>query len=670
MRRSIPFLAGGASVAPLLISLPSFAQAVPQSTSGTVSQPIPIQTITASYVRTPITDTPANVSVVTSQQMQDAGTVTLAQALRNVAGIHVAQSGNPGGQASVFLDGSNSEDVQVLRDGIPINDPATPNGAFNFGGQSVADVSRIVVVRGPMSGLYGSGAIGGVINMISRQGHGAPHLDYEAAAGFPGQAQGHLVFSGKTGRFDYAITGALDEQAGFDSVARRLSVYRGIREPFRYKLGAINLGYTPVAGTRISLIVRAHQSGYTYPELGYPIFDSPYQNGYDSQTFLRFGVTSHLLERRLRTSLFVAHIQDDRRYLTLLDPADPNGFAENSGYRGDRTVLQWNNVLHLPDAGPLDRLAVVGGVEHIHDHAIENLNDSYFGAPYSASVDAGQNTTAIHVGLQGRIARRLSFMAAVRDDSVTSFASVVTGRGGIVFDLPALDTRLKASYGTGFLAPSLFDLYGIDSYGYQGNPNLQPERSRAWQVGFETSPPVFGKAGAATLKLFYFHNDIDNLIQFVETPGGGSTEANVAVAHIHGIEAELDVTPRPWLSARLDYSYTIARNGSFAPLLRRPQNSGGASLQVRPVPRLLIDTTIRYIGPFSDYLYGNNGYPTGIGLASPGTIADLSVSYRLSSRLTLFATGRNLTNSRFEPVNGLQIPGQNFLFGIRGRIGL
>jgi vitamin B12 transporter len=192
MIRSLEVLAGGASLAPLLFGLSAHAQAVPASATasgtGTASSPIPIETVTASYVRTPLADTPANVTILTARQMQEAGDVTLTQALRAVPGLHVTQSGNPGAQASVFIEGSNSEDVQVLRDGIPINDPSNPNGAFNFGGQSLADVARIAVVRGPMSGLYGSGAIGGVINLISRKGSGAPHLDYEAAAGFPGRS--------------------------------------------------------------------------------------------------------------------------------------------------------------------------------------------------------------------------------------------------------------------------------------------------------------------------------------------------------------------------------------------------------------------------------------------------------------------------------------------------
>ena len=637
---------------------------------------VPIETVTASYVRTPIADTPASVTVITAAELRRRGVSTLAQALDTVPGLNVAQAGGPGAQTSVFIDGTNSEDVLLLRDGVPVNDPSVANGAFNFGNSGIGDIARIVVVRGPMSGLYGSGAIGGVINLISKRGHGAPHVDYDLAGGFPGQGEGSVTLSGRSGKFDYAITGSLIEQAGFDATARRLAVYAAHRDPFRYKLGAVNLGYTPITGTRISLIVRARQTGSKYPDLGYPIFDDPYENSYDSNVFVRFGVKSHLLDNRLTTELDIAHIQDDRRYLTLFDPADPNQFAGDSGYRGDRTVIQWNNVIRLPDFGPSTNSDLVAGIEQIRDTAVENLNDSSFGSPYLASVDASQSTTAAHLGAQTTIVRRLSVQGAVRADSVSGYSTVVTERGGLVLALPAIDTRLKASAGSGFLAPSLYDLHGIDSYGYHGNPNLHPEHSIGYRFGFETVLPAFGMPEAITLRMSYFYQDISNLFQYTSLPDGTSTEENVSRARIHGIEAGIGFAPARWLSGQIDYTHTIARDvATRSALLRRPENTGSLTLSIRPIPALSIEPAIRYIGRFSDYLYSNSGYPitsgnpTGVGLARPGTIANLAVNYRVNRALTVFAIGRNLTNSPFEPVNGLQIPGQNFLFGLRGTIG-
>ena len=667
-KRSLRHVVGCSCVSITIFTVMAQAQSAQPLTK--TSYTVHVQSVTASYVPTKLSVTPADVTVITAAEMARRGVSTLTQALETVPGLTVVPSGGPGNQASVFVQGANSEDVLVLRDGVPVNDPSVANGAFNFGNTGIGDLARIEVVRGPMSSLYGSSAIGGVINLISKRGHGKAHLDYTLGGGFPGQGEASATLSGTSGKFDYALTLSAIEQAGFDATARRLSVYAGHRDPFRYKLAAINVGYRPVAGTRISLIARARQDGTIYPDLGFPVFDDPYENSYDSTVFVRFGIKSRVIARRWVTSLVVAHSQDDRRYLTLLDPIDPNGFAGNSAYRGDRTTIQFNNIVHLPRAGAFRESDVVFGVVRNRDTAYQDLNESFFGSPYVSTVHAAQTTLSGHAGMQTVIARDLSVQAALRDDSVQGYGNVLTERAGAVLDVPRIATRFKGSIGSGFLAPSLYDLYGVDSFGYQGNPKLHPERSLGYQAGFSTRLPL-PRQGAVTLGLMYFHDTIKDLISFAYLPNGTSTEQNIAQARIHGVELTLDVRPAAWVSAKLNYTRTLARDGaSGSALLRRPENTGSILLDIRPVPVLRIEPVVRYVGRFSDYLYANNGYPSGIGLAKAGTIADLTVSYRVNRAVSLFATGRNLTNSRFEPVNGLQIPGENFLFGLRGRFGL
>jgi vitamin B12 transporter len=125
------------------------------------------------------------------------------------------------------------------------------------------------------------------------------------------------------------------------------------------------------------------------------------------------------------------------------------------------------------------------------------------------------------------------------------------------------------------------------------------------------------------------------------------------------------------LSADLTYTYTYARNlTSGTPLLRRPENAGSATVTLTPAPAISIVPQIQYIGRFTDYLYNNSGYPIGEGLADPGTIVNLTVNYAISPKYGVFAIAKNLLNSDFEPVNGLQIPGQSFIIGIKGNFGI
>jgi vitamin B12 transporter len=625
-------------------------------------QPVPEMVVTATAVPTLLPDVPAGVTIITQQDIQARGYTSLAQALAAVPGLGVVQSGGAGGQASVFIRGTNSEDVLVLIDGVPANDPSDPNGAFNFGEDILSDIQRIEIVRGPMSGIYGSGAIGGVINLITLQGSGAPKATIEAAGGFPSQGHGSATVSGISGKFDYALGGTMDEESGYDETARRLSVYEGIKDPFRSNLGALNLGYTPVDGTRIYLVLRARQSDTGYPDLGYPIYDDPNEYGYDTNLFGKFGVKSDLLNGLLTTELFAARIEDNRRYTNLLDANDPNFAAANDHYNGYRTDLQWNNTLHLPDFGLATFSSILAGIEYIYDTAKENVNESGF----LENVNASQHSVAGHLAGQTTLFNRLTLTAALRDDSVSSFGNAFTGRGGAVLAIPEADLHLKASYGTSFLAPSLYDLYGVDNFGYQGNPSLKPEHGDGYEAGAQLDLPAFGEPDFASLSATYFHNDIRDLI--TPTPDF-STEENIGEARVNGVETEAVLTPAPWLVADLTYTYTDARDVSDnSQLLRRPENAASATLTISPIPRLTIVPDVKYIGRFTDYLYADNGYPIGDGLAKPGAIADVSVNYSISTNLSVFVQGKNLFNSKFEPVNGLQTPVQSFLFGVRATI--
>ncbi len=618
---------------------------------------VPIVTVTATRIPTPVSQTPAGVTVITKQEMIDRGYTTLEQALVAVPGLGIVQSGGPGGQASVFIRGTNSEDVLVLQDGVPINDPSDPNGAFDFGQDLLAGIERVEIIRGPLSGLYGSSAIGGVINLITLQGSGKPQAQLTVEGGFPAQAKGTASISGTSGKLDYAISGALDEEAGFDATARRLSVYADNRDPFRSKSGAVQLGYTPVAGTRIYVILRGRDTDSAFPDLGFPIFDDPDETSHETSAFGKIGVKSDLFDHALTTELFVARLQDDRHFKNLLDGDDPNFASADDHYHGYRTDTQWTNVLRLPDAGPARDSALQFGIDHIDDNAKQDVDESGF----LEDVDHGQHSTSGHVGGQTTLYNRLTVTAAARDDAVSSFGNAVTGRVGGVLAIPEADIKLKSSYGTGFLAPSLFDLYGTESFdgfqSYMGNPNLKAERSNGYEAGAEFDLPF------TVLNVTYFANNIHDLI---EPTDDFSSEQNIDRARINGVEGEVLVTPADWLSADLTYTYTNAEDaGTHHQLERRPHNAGSATVTFHPTPQISIVPEIRYIGAFSDFLYDNSGFPTSTGTAEPGTILDLTANYQVTPRLAVFMQAKNLTNSPFEPVNGLQIPGTSALFGIR-----
>jgi len=642
-----------------------------------VAQPvvtIPDTVITATRTPTPVTDIPAGVTVIDRQAIDASGATTLGDVLATVPGLHVSPSGGPGGQSSVFLRGTNSGHVLVLRDGMPINDGSDQSDAFNFGIDTLSDIERIEVVRGPMAALYGSGAIGGVINLISRRGTtGAPLLQTDLSGGYPATIQGSAQASGVTGPFDYALTLESQSHRGFDSTPQRMTnIYTGTPQGFRDRIATANLGYTPIEGTRLSLFLRGSETLFGFNTLGSPTFDDSNSFGTVSSVLGRIGVTSKLFNGVYETGVFLGRLQDDRRYLEQLDLADPNLQAVDDRYHAYRTDFQWNNTVHLNDLLPSTVLTssdLTFGYEHTVDTINVRVNESFAGFPFTQSARASMTTDAAYTGVTTTIWKRLIVTGQVRQDWVFDNAPT-TWRLGSVLLAPEIGTSFKAAYGTSFRAPSLFELYGVDSSGTVGNPALKPETAQGWEVGWTTTVPVLGHADAVTFGATYFNEQVNDLIIGVFTPI--VTSVNVGSAHIQGVETEFTVRPATWLMLHASYTFTDAISddqptSEGSELLRRPRNAASADVTVMPIPHLRIVSTVIYTGPSHDFLYDNQDNAIGYGVGQHGIVANMTVAYDVTPKVQVHLDGTNIFNSRFEPVNGYQMPGAAVVAGVRLR---
>ena len=266
--------------------------------------------------------------------------------------------------------------------------PSDASGAFNFGVDTLADVERIEVVRGPMAALYGSGAIGGVINLISRRGHEPGfHLTGELAGGYPAQVRGQRA----TPRVSKGRSTTRRPSRASRSAATtpRRSACRSTpacRDPYRDLIGTLNLGYTPIDGTRLSLFLRARRAVFGFDALGNPTFDNSNSTGHDDTLLGRIGVTSKLFDGTYETSAFLGRLQDDRHYTEALNPLDPNQASNDSRYHSYRTDVQWNNTVHLSDLIDVPALSATDltfGYEHIADNINVKVNQSFVGFPFA-----------------------------------------------------------------------------------------------------------------------------------------------------------------------------------------------------------------------------------------------------------------------------------------------
>jgi vitamin B12 transporter len=645
-----------AVTATLLIATPAFADDI---------------VVTATRIPTPINDIPAGVTVIDRATIEQRDYTTLTDALSAIPGVRVSQSGGPGGNASVFVRGTDSNQVLVLRDGMPINDASDSSGAFNFGVDTLADVERIEVIRGPMAALYGSGAIGGVINLITRQGREPGlHITTDLAGGYPAQGQGSIIVSGIDGAFDYAAIFEGQMLQGYDTTPQRMSIYSGVPDPFRDAIGTLNLGYTPIDGTRLSLFLRARRASFGFNALGDPTFDDANSTGQDDQVIGRIGVSSKLFGGTYETNAYIGRVQEDRRYSEDLNFADPNLQANDSRYHSYRTDIQWNNTVHLDDLAQVPGLHssdLTFGYEHIADNVKVRVDSSFLGSPYMQNAKAYMNDDGLYAGLQTTVLQRVVVTGQVRQDWVSA-NSPFTWRLGTVLDVPEIATKLKAAYGTAFRAPSLFDRYGVDSFGYIGNPNLKPESAQGWEAGFITTLPAFGRSNAFSFGATYFNEQVQNLIVATFVPV--DTAVNIGSAHLQGVETQATFRPAPWFTLQAQWTLTDAQNADTnQQLLRRPQNTASVDAAIKPLPNLTIAPELLYTGAFKDFLNDNSGFSTDVVGTSPqGLIVNLTITYDVAPNMQLYAHAQNLFYSRFEPVNGYQTPGPAALVGVRVRL--
>ena len=628
---------------------------------------LPDTIVTATRIPSLIDTIPAGVTVIDRATIDARGYNTLADALQAVPGLRVVQSGGPGGNASVFIRGTNSADVLVLRDGVPINDPSDPANAFNFGVDTLGDVDRIEIVRGPMSSLYGSGAIGGVINLITAKGDGASHGAVSIASGAPLQGQVIGGVSGKTGPFDYALSAQGTDQTGSDPTPKRESVFTGTNKPFKSALGSVNLGYTPVDGTRIYTLLRGRSAEFGLNELGFPTYDARHYTGNDNSASGQIGATTTFFSGAWESGVLLAQSDTDRHYNEQLEAADPNQTSGISKYHGTSTNFQWNNTVHLPDAGPETDGAITFGYQHLWSSINTSLNESFGGFPYMATTKANDSANLGNAGLQTTLFNRLTLIGNLLGQGATYGGSAFTWRGGGVLALPEIWSRLKASYGTAFRAPSLYDLFGVDSSGYMGNPALKPELSTGYELGWQVDVPVGKQAKAISVEATYFHTRVTDLINFQENPNFTSTEVNIGEANIQGVETSLTVRPASWLLAVATYTYTDSRDAATnARLLRRPLNSASLDVTVTPLPGLSITPELISSGAFVDFPVDDSGFQSFVpGPVKGGTLINLTINYLVIPRVTLFANGRNLGNSQYEPAAGFVTPGPSVLAGVR-----
>lgn len=610
--------------ASLLVVLPDIARA--QAPEDTVT----LTTVTVTATRLPVSRmvTPAAITVITGAQLRARGITRLADALREVPGASVVQSGSVGAQTGVFLRGGESDYTKVLVDGVPLNDAG---GSIDLAHLSVDDVDRIEIVRGPASVLYGSDAVTGVIQIFtlaparSRLGISARGGTYGAR-----DAAGDLAIVHRTSRLSVAgssreTDGVLDFNNGYRN--RQLSA---------------SFGLVPAGRTALRAMVRHTDATYHYPTdfLGAPVDRDQYRRekrlvaGLDGSVPLSGSTTLRLMLGANELD-GISDNQVDR----------PGDVAYHDETEASRRVAEGRLDVTLPFGGTL-----TAGADWTRQHETNtsNFEASRINRGYYAQLLAGSGAPWL-------------VTAGTRIDDNEKFGTFTTWRASGSWGFPT-KTRVRATVGTAFKEPAFAEVFNTAFT--RGNAALEPERSRSIELSVEQEILSEGSSIALT----WFDQRFRDRVDFISFPPDSAvfgTFTNIGEAVASGVEVEARAGTSRGLALSTSYAYleTEITDDPFQRvgqrLLRRPMHSATATASYA-TDRASVAATVHRVGSRHDVGYVRLPWYTTLDLAGQVRIvrrraADVALTLRLENAL----------DEEYEAILNYQAPGRTVLLGGR-----
>jgi vitamin B12 transporter len=626
------------STVALIAISPAFAQAN-FNVGATADESV---VVSATRVATPISQIGSSVTVVTAADIEARQNRDLPSALQSVPGLFVEQTGGLGGPVSLFTRGTNSNHTKVIVDGIDIADPSTPSNAADIGKLLTGDIARIEVLRGPQSGLYGSDAIGGVINIVTKAGEGPLTLSAQAEGGSFDTFNQRAQLGGSADGLHYMLT--VDHvHAGATPVTPLSLLAPGVRRNDDLYDGlqvSTKLGYDVTGNFDLGLVGHYGSSlgRITNDAFNFVTFvSSPAANQtrnaiqqYDSRA------TAHLLlwDGRLDQTVGFGFTG------AITSSQDPdNGYVLSKGQRF-KADYQGN-------IGVADGEMLVVGAETARD---SNRPGVSFGFPTGPAT--GITTNAGYGEIQSDFGGGFYDSASIRYDDNSRFGNKVTYHIAPAWLIADTGTKLKASFGTGFKAPALQQLFG----GFGANPLLKPETSTGYDVGVEQSLLGDELTGGAT----WFHNDIKNLI--VNGPAPFFLFGNIGRARTQGVETYVSWKATETLNLRADYTYTDAIDATtHLGLARRPRNMLSLTGDWQAMPGLNLDATLLVTGPQADI-----DRESGARLKLGGhTVLNLAASYKLTDTWSVFGRIDNAFDETYQSPQGFLRPGIGATAGLK-----
>lgn len=584
-----------------------------------------------------------SVTVLTAATIEANQTVGVADLLVRTPGVSLSRTGGIGSATSVRIRGAETDQTVAIIDGVKLNDPSGTGGGYNFGNLLVGDIARIEVLRGAQSTLWGSQAIGGVVNIVTAEPTKPFQASIDAEAGSRGTTYLRGAIGGAGERATWRLAASHYNTDGFSAFAR------GTEND-----GYENFGLSGRANIRIvegvSLDLRAVYSDATVGIDGFPppfyAFADTREISKTKELVVYSGLNFDLLDGRLGNRVAYAYTKTDRRN----ENPDQAGNPVTFDAQGENRRVEYQGVLNIREGW-----TATFGAEH---------EESEF-SRFDATING------VYAQVQAEVAPGLTLTGGLRRDDHDTFGGKTLGQVAAAWSLNEGATVLRASFGQGFKAPSLYQLYSD-----YGNAGLRPEEADGWDAGVEQHL----LDGALVLSATYFARETTNQIDYVSctstaTPAttplcfvGGVRRfgyySNVALTEADGVELAADYEIGAF-SIRANYTQTNTEN-------RTPGAALGRQLARRP--KEAANLTVGYVWPF--------GLSTSVAVHHSGdsfdnasntvrlagyTLVDLRASYPINDTLELYGRVENVGDKVYETTRDYGVAGRGTFIGVRAR---
>ncbi len=610
------------------------------SVAGGNIEQLPEIVVSASRVPLQAQAVGSSVTVITAEEIERKQVRVVSDLLREVPGVAVHLSGTAGTLTAVRLRGTEHGHTLVIIDGVKVNDPSSSGAVFNFADLLAADIERIEVLRGPQSGIYGSDAIGGVVNIVTKKGRGPATASLSVEGGSFGTGNVSAGVRGGGDGHDFSLNAAAFRTSGISIAAGNE------KDGYRNQTYSAKLGLRPGENLEFRLFGRYVKGNVETDNVPR---DNDDRTGSD-HAMGRTRLSYSLLDGDWRHAVGAAMHRKRRTVVSSWGTSEYDG-------RKSRFDYETNYFFETPAAAD---------ATHAVTFVAERETDSQTSGGASSEVASHGYSAEYQVGFSDR----LFLSGSVRHDDNERFDDTTTFRVTAAYVLDGSGTRFHGSYGTGVKNPTLSQLF--QQFGRVGpNPDVEPEESKGWDIGIEQSL----LEGRLSLDMTWFNNRPTNLIYWNDAgtpydwqnPGTGDDDFydNLdGTSKISGLEFTATARPAKGMSLSAQYTYTDAKDPDGELLPRRAEhvaslNFGYAFLD----GKASVDLGIDYNGK----QLNRKANPV---MLDDFTLVNLAAAYKVTERIELFGRVDNLFDTDYEEVPGYHTTGIGFFAGLRGTLEL